>query len=155
MARTGLIRWDADGAALAGRLLRGLGLAGTLFLLCRSTGNVSPAPFGRALLAADGRWMGRDRKRGALMDLNRLLLGEPGAEEAFAAEGSACGRLKGRFILVVTLDADTRLLPGDLRALIGAMAHPLNRRYAVLQHRPCIGKNILLVLMVCKFNPRI
>ena len=29
---------------------------------------------GRTLLAADGVWMGRDRKRGALMDLNRLLL---------------------------------------------------------------------------------
>lgn len=52
LARTGLIRWDADGTALAGRLLRGLGLAGTMFLLCRSTGNVSPAPFGMALLAA-------------------------------------------------------------------------------------------------------
>ena len=87
----------------------------------------------RSLLAADDRWMGRDRKRGALMDLNRVLLGEPGSEDAFAAENAACGRLKGRFALVVTLDADTRLLPGAIRALIGAMAHPLNRRYAVLQ----------------------
>ena len=87
----------------------------------------------RLLLEADGRWMGRDRKRGALMDLNRVLLGEPGAEAAFAVEAAACGRLKGRFPLVLTLDADTRLLPGDIRALIGAMAHPLNRRYNLLQ----------------------
>ena len=57
--------------------------------------------------------MGRDRKRGALMDLNRLLLGEAGAEDAFAAEGAACAALRaGRFAYVVTLDADTRMLPG-------------------------------------------
>lgn len=94
----------------------------------------------RAPLAADGIWMGRDRKRGALMALNRLLLGEDGAESAFAAEGTACARLRGRFRYVLTLDADTRLLPEDVRRLIGAMAHPLNRPgagrgFAVLQPR--------------------
>ena len=100
-------------------------------LLCRE----------RTLLAADGLWMGRDRKRGALMDLNRLLLGRAGSEAAFSAEGAACGRLKrGRFAFVVTLDADTRALPGDIRALIGTLAHPLNRPegdggLAVLQPR--------------------
>ena len=95
---------------------------------------------GRTLLSADGVWMGRDRKRGALMDLNRLLLGREGAEAAFDAEGRACDRLKGRFDYVITLDADTRALPDDLRRLIGAMVHPLNRPrdnrgYAVLQPR--------------------
>ena len=99
-------------------------------LLCRD----------RAYLEADGVWMGRDRKRGALMNLNRLLLGAEGSEAAFFAEGADCGRLKGRFAFVITLDADTRALPGDLRRLIGAMAHPLNRPgegrgYAVLQPR--------------------
>jgi len=94
----------------------------------------------RTLLRADGVWMGRDRKRGALMDLNCLLLGRAGAETAFDAEGRACDRLKGRFHYVITLDADTRALPDDLRRLIGAMAHPLNRPrgkrgYAVLQPR--------------------
>ncbi|MDO4865257.1 MAG: glucoamylase family protein [Clostridia bacterium] len=94
----------------------------------------------RTLLKPDGIWMGRDRKRGALMDLNRLLLGLPGAEHAFSAENAACARLRGRFALVVTLDADTRVLPDELRRMIGAMAHPLNRPgegrgYAVLQPR--------------------
>ena len=95
----------------------------------------------RTLLAADGIWMGRDRKRGALEDMNRLLLGEEGAEDAFRAEGTACARLRERrFAFVITLDADTRLLPGEARRLIGAMAHPLNRPrggkgYAVLQPR--------------------
>ena len=96
----------------------------------------------RRLLAVDRRWMGRDRKRGALGDLNRLLLGREGAEVAFDAEGGACNRLRGRFRYVLTVDADTRYLPGELRRLIGAMAHPLNaprmahgarRGYAVLQ----------------------
>jgi len=94
----------------------------------------------RTLLERDGVWMGRDRKRGALEDLNRLLMDEPGAASAFDAEGKACGRLAGRFAYVITLDADTRMLPGEARRLIGAMAHPLNRPradrgYAVLQPR--------------------
>ena len=94
----------------------------------------------RALLKVDGVWMGRGRKRGALTALNRLLLGEAGAEAAFGAEGAACERLRGRFRYVLTLDADTRLLPEDVRRLIGAMAHPLNRPeegrgFAILQPR--------------------
>ena len=89
----------------------------------------------RTLLEPDGVWMGRDRKRGALMDLNRLLLGAAGAENAFAVEGAACAALRAaRFAYVITLDADTRMLPGDARRLVGAMAHPLNR-FAVLQPR--------------------
>ena len=97
---------------------------------------------GRQFLQADNRWMGRDRKRGALMDLNRLLLGEDGAEDEFRVEGAACEALKRRFRYVLTLDADTRFLPGTVQRLIGAMAHPLNaprtergerRGFAVLQ----------------------
>ena len=71
--------------------------------------------------------MGRERKRGALMALNRLLLGERDAHRAFAAESAACERLAGRFHLVATLDADTRALPGTVHALAGALLHPLNR----------------------------
>lgn len=92
----------------------------------------------RTFLKADNRWMGFDRKRGALMALNRVLMGVEGAESAFEVEGSVCERLKGRFAFVVTLDADTRLLPGTVQKLIGTLAHPLNRPsdgrgYAVLQ----------------------
>ena len=83
----------------------------------------------RALLKRDGRWMGRDRKRGAIEDLNRLLTGEG---SAFLTDGEA---LKNRFACVVTLDADTRMLPGTAHMLAGALAHPLNRRFAVLQPR--------------------
>ncbi|MBR0367477.1 MAG: hypothetical protein IJH86_03665, partial [Clostridia bacterium] len=86
----------------------------------------------RTLLQADQRYMGRDRKRGALMDLNRLLLG---GASAFSAEGAASDALRGKYAYVVTLDADTRMLPGTAHALVGALAHPMNRRYAVLQPR--------------------
>ena len=81
----------------------------------------------RTFYAPDRRFMGHERKRGALMELNRLLLGISGAESAFQAEGAACEQLSGRYGLVVTIDADTRMIPGTVRALVGAMLHPLNR----------------------------
>ncbi|MDR0840349.1 MAG: hypothetical protein LBN26_03055 [Christensenellaceae bacterium] len=74
----------------------------------------------RELNRADGLYMGRERKRGALCDLVRLLRGE--GEEAFCLITSPLP--KGvRYCL--TLDADTVLPPGSLKQLIGAMAHPL------------------------------
>ena len=89
----------------------------------------------RTLLKPDDLWMGRDRKRGALMALNRLILAQPGAESAF----QSCPDLawiRGSYRFVITLDADTRALPDALYRMIGAIAHPLNRRrYAVLQPR--------------------
>ncbi|MBQ9951773.1 MAG: DUF3131 domain-containing protein [Clostridia bacterium] len=80
----------------------------------------------RERLEADGRWMGRDRKRGALMALNRLILGLDEAENAFGAENSASEKLRGRFRYVLTIDADTRFLPGSVQRMIGAIAHPMN-----------------------------
>lgn len=52
LSATRLFGWDVDGAALAGRLLRGLGLAGAMFLLCRLSGTAAPAPFAMAFLSA-------------------------------------------------------------------------------------------------------
>jgi len=96
----------------------------------------------RSYREADDRWMGENRKRGALMALNSLLLERPGADAAFGAEGEAAAKLAGRYNYVVTLDADTEYLPGSIKRLIGTMLHPLNRAcmlhgrrrgYAVLQ----------------------
>lgn len=93
----------------------------------------------RSYLKVDRRWMGFDRKRGALMALNRLLLNLPGASDAFAVEDQACVWLRQGFRFVVTLDADTRFLPDAIPALIGCMAHPLNhhsndhRGYGIIQ----------------------
>ena len=69
---------------------------------------------------SEGVWMGWERKRGKLMELNRLLRGAtdtsflPGTEVPQGVQ------------FVITLDADTRLLRDTVRKLIGKMAHPLN-----------------------------
>lgn len=96
----------------------------------------------RKLRQRDGRWMGENRKRGAMMQLNHLLL-QRGDVQDFAAEGSCAQALAERkYRYVVTLDADTQYLPGTLQRLVGAMLHPMNRvredergkhGYAVLQ----------------------
>jgi hypothetical protein len=70
-----------------------------------------------------GVWMGWERKRGKLLDLNRLLAGE------FDAFPIKAGRIEVlpqvRYIL--TLDADTQLPRGAAAQLTGAIAHPLNQ----------------------------
>ena len=72
---------------------------------------------------SDGKWSAWERKRGALLELARLVLDRPGALHCVA--GDAAG-LSGT-VYLLTLDADTRLTPGAARALVGAMLHPLNR----------------------------
>ena len=71
-------------------------------------------------------WMGYERKRGKLSDLNALLRGI--AKERFAlitGDQSAFPQIK----YVITLDADTELPLGSAWKLIGTMAHPLNRAW--------------------------
>ncbi|MFC5512430.1 GH36-type glycosyl hydrolase domain-containing protein [Massilia jejuensis] len=69
-------------------------------------------------------WMGRERKRGKLADLNAFLRG--GARERFAlVEGNIDGLDAVRY--VITLDADTQLPIDSARRMVAAMAHPLNR----------------------------
>jgi hypothetical protein len=70
------------------------------------------------------RWMGYERKRGKLSELNALLRGS--GWERFSRVVGDIGVLAGvRY--VITLDTDT-LLPRDSAAeLVGTMEHPLNR----------------------------
>ena len=78
----------------------------------------------RRLSPSEGCWMGWERKRGKLEELNHLLAGE--ASDAFTVREGDGERLAGiRF--VITLDADTRLPLGTASRLIGTFAHPLNR----------------------------
>ena len=97
----------------------------------------------------EGKWMGWERKRGKLHELNRLLRGA--ADTSFltssARSTSASSSVPPGVCYVITLDADTRLPRGAARRLVGKMAHPLNRPkvdvrtgqvvegYAVLQPR--------------------
>jgi cellobiose phosphorylase len=68
-------------------------------------------------------WMGHERKRGKLGDLNALLRGAP--PDDFSLVVGATDILSS-VKYVITLDTDT-LLPRDAaRQFIGAMAHPLN-----------------------------
>lgn len=70
-----------------------------------------------------GVWMGWERKRGKLLDLNKLLAGE---FDAFPIKTGPIEALRGiRYIL--TLDSDTQLPRGTAARLVGAMAHPLNQ----------------------------
>ncbi len=71
---------------------------------------------------AEGVWMGWERKRGKLAELNRLLRGA--TDTSFAVISSA---LPDDIRYVITLDADTRLLRGTVAQMVGKMAHPLNR----------------------------
>jgi cyclic beta-1,2-glucan synthetase len=70
---------------------------------------------------AQNCWMGWERKRGKLHELNRLLRGA--TDTSFL---DATG-LPGDMRYVITLDADTRLPRGAAKRLIGKMAHPLNQ----------------------------
>ncbi|HVI07175.1 MAG TPA: glucoamylase family protein [Candidatus Binatia bacterium] len=92
-------------------------------------------------------WMGWERKRGKLMDLNNLLCGE---FDSFPVKVGELKKLAGvRF--VITLDADTELPRGSAKRMIGALAHPLNRAiidsekgvvvagYGILQPRVGVG----------------
>ncbi len=75
---------------------------------------------------SEERWIGWERKRGKLEQLNRFLMGETGPEmESFlcAGEVEALGNIR----FVITLDADTQLLRDTARRLIETLAHPLNQ----------------------------
>ena len=94
----------------------------------------------------EGRWIGWERKRGKLHELNQLLRGATDTTFMSTAAGQPCV-VPADVRYVVTLDVDTRLPRDTVRQLIGKMAHPLNRPrfdadagrvaegYAVLQPR--------------------
>src|SRR6185312_16120265 len=81
----------------------------------------------------EGVWMGRERKRGKLGDLNRFLRG--GASDCFSRVVGETAVLSGvRY--VITLDTDTQLPRESARQMVGVMAHPLNRAWARVAGEP-------------------
>ena len=72
----------------------------------------------------EGVWMGWERKRGKLGQFNRFIRG--GAEDAFAVIIGNTDLIR-QVRYVITLDADTVLPPDAAPALVGTLAHPLNR----------------------------
>ena len=113
-----------------------------------------PAPGGRRFLLlhrqrlwnhCQGKWIGWERKRGKLHELNRLLRGA--SDTTFVSIDGHPPVVPADVRYVIILDSDTRLPRGAAKRLIGKMAHPLNRPvfdadscrvtegYAVLQPR--------------------
>jgi hypothetical protein len=72
---------------------------------------------------SEGRWMGWERKRGKILDLNRLLRG---AFDSFPVKVGDLSVLPG-IRYVITLDSDTQLPRDTALKLVGTIAHPLNR----------------------------
>ena len=87
-------------------------------------------------------WMGWERKRGKLHELNQLLRGSTGT--TFLSVGGYLPESFPSVRYVITLDADTRLPRGAARRLIGTMAHPLNRpRFDPLAGRVVEGYGVV------------
>jgi hypothetical protein len=110
---------SSDLVNLAADLIAGLNESyagdggGSFFLLHRH----------RIFNARQGVWMGWERKRGKLLDLNRLLRSE---YDSFPIKRGPLELLPGiRYVL--TLDSDTDLPRGSAAQLVATMAHPLNQ----------------------------
>lgn len=110
-------------------------------------------------------WMGYERKRGKLADLNSILRGGP--KECFSRiVGDTDVLLNVKY--VITLDTDTELPRDAARQLAGTMAHPLNHPsydekkgritegYGILQPRVAaslLGSNASFYARLCGSEP--
>lgn len=70
----------------------------------------------------EGVWMGWERKRGKLHELNLLLRGD---RDTTYLQGA--NTVPANVQYVMTLDADTRLIRDAATKLVGKMHHPINR----------------------------
>ena len=113
-ARTAVLPGDKEAVDAAVRAVAALNekYGGGFYLFCRER-----RPRGR-----DRLWSGFERKRGALLGLARLLRGDGSGLDILAGDAKRLAGVK----YILTLDADTRLLPGAAKELVGAMLHPLN-----------------------------
>src|SRR5262249_21037666 len=91
--------------------------------------------------ASQGCWMGWERKRGKLLEFNRLLRGARATSYVVhSADPSSLPRIG----FVITLDADTQMPRDAAERLVGALAHPLNRpRFDASQGRVVAGYGVL------------
>ena len=95
-------------------------------------------------------WMGYERKRGKLADLNALLRGD--TADRFSLIVGDLDVLPG-MRYVITLDTDTQLPRDSARQFIGAMAHPLNRpRYDERRQRISGGYGVLQPRMAASLS---
>ena len=86
----------------------------------------------RAWSDGEQSWLGHERKRGAILHFNDLLLGHSSDAEnqqRFRCQTVSHWRQQAvpDIQFIITLDTDTELVLYSAQKLIGAMAHPLNR----------------------------
>ncbi|HLO59796.1 MAG TPA: glucoamylase family protein [Bacteroidales bacterium] len=90
--------------------------------------------------STDKKWMGYERKRGKLSDLNSLLRGGENKFSLIIGDIEVLPKIK----YVITLDTDTQLPRDSARQFIGAMSHPLNQpKYDPKKQRVTEGYTIL------------
>jgi hypothetical protein len=77
----------------------------------------------------EGVWMGWERKRGKLQDLNKLLRQQYDSFPVKVGNTTVLPRVR----FVITLDSDTELPRGTAQRMVGALSHPLNR--AIVDNR--------------------
>ncbi len=73
------------------------------------------------------KYMGKERKRGAIMALNKLLITKNNADFQYIYNENF---VTPRYI--VTLDADNTMLLGEILDMVNMMAHPYNAKYDLL-----------------------
>jgi len=112
---TALLAAAADGIARL-NLRHGAAPGGARFLLLHRR---------RVWNESEGQWIGWERKRGKLHELNKLLRGA--IDTTFLSVNGRMPAVAENVRYVITLDADTKLPRDTVRRLIGKMAHPLNR----------------------------
>lgn len=74
--------------------------------------------------ATNNKWIGWERKRGALLEFNQLVLGD--RHTSFLYSSAASPAFK-HVKYIITLDTDTILPIGGARKMVGVMSHILNR----------------------------
>ncbi len=77
----------------------------------------------RVFNSRQGVWMGWERKRGKLLDLNKFLLHK---YDSFPLKAGPLEVLE-RVRYIITLDSDTQLPRSTAARMIGTMEHPLNQ----------------------------
>jgi hypothetical protein len=87
----------------------------------RGTGGFAMFHRHRVYNRREGLWIGWERKRGKLLDFNKLILGSYDSFPFKVGDLSVLPKIR----YVLTLDSDTQLPRGSAQKLIGAMAHPL------------------------------
>jgi cyclic beta-1,2-glucan synthetase len=94
----------------------------------------------RRFNASEGVWMGRERKRGKIEDLNALLL--RGDRSYFSTIVADPARLNS-YKYIITLDTDTQLPRDAARKMVGTLMHPLNHACFTTDNRVNAGYVIL------------